>query len=286
MTIDKKSVEIIQNLRKKGHSLDEIHRMVDGVSRRTVAKYIREVQLTEEQKKRLELSSQRGMRKGQMDLIKRTTKKIKPQTGEITLSKVRIISHLLFDGHVEDKKWRVFFTCSSPKIIKQFINDVKEVYGLTKHSIVNENNKGCYSIVFSSILMVKDLKTLAASYSCKSENIRVPQFIKEGTIEFKREFLRCFWSDEGGLGIIQKTKQFTLVATQTNIAFLKEIANIHEEFGIHYTLSEKKFQIFISRKAEKQRFAERIGFLDGSLVTRGNYIGREKNELLAEMLMQ
>ncbi|NVM02082.1 MAG: hypothetical protein HWN67_07080 [Candidatus Helarchaeota archaeon] len=216
---------------------------------------------------------------------KKKLKQIKRQD-EMTIEKVRIISHLLFDGTVCNKKgyYYIRFICSSPKVIRQFINDIKIVYGLEKYETYKENNNGCKSISINSILLIQDLMNFANTYSCKSKDICIPNVIKYGKIDFKREFLRCFWSDEGGIVVTQKTKRFFLIGAQKNISFLREIAKLHKNFGIKYRIYEKLFRIDIIKKSEQKKFLERIGFLDGSLVTKGNYKGMEKNILLKKLL--
>jgi len=55
----------------------------------------------------------------------------------MTIEKLRIIGHPLFDGSFNYGKgyYNIKYINSSPKLIKQFINDVKLVYGLEKYEI-------------------------------------------------------------------------------------------------------------------------------------------------------
>jgi hypothetical protein len=237
--------------------------------------------LTNEQQQRLFIKEQEGVKRGQLHLITTTIKPILHQT-QMNRSKVRIIAHLLFDGWVDKKNRRVTFTCSSPKVIQQFINDVELVYGLKTFSVIQENDKGCQSLTYSSILMGRDLRQFTDSYSCKEDNIHVPQIIMDGSNDFKREFLRCFWADEGSIYI--GNGRIDLIGTQTNIQFLWQIAHLHDNFGIKYHINEKEYRIVIGRKLEIRNFCRRIGFLEGSLVTKGKYTGQDRNDLLARIL--
>ncbi len=211
-------------------------------------------------------------------------KPIKEQE-KMTIEKIRIISHMLFDGSVNDRKGNNYFRfiCSSPKVIQQFINDVKTVYGLENNGIFDENHKNCVSINYNSILAIQDLMKYAPSYSCKSNNIQVPEVIKAGPSEFKREFLRCFWADDGGITVSKKYKRFWLIGAQKNLDFLYEIGEIHNHFNINYLINDKYTHLLIVRKKDKKSFLRKIGFLEGSLVTRGYYKGIEKNFLLSEL---
>ena len=169
-------------------------------------------------------------------------------------------------------------------MLKQFIDDVKEVYGLEKYYITNVKCSKCKDVRYHSKLATKDLLKIVTTYSCRSEKIRVPNVIENGNHEIKSEFLRCFWSDDGGLGIYQRNMRFELIGTQKNSNFLKEIAELHRDFNIGFKIQEKQHRIRISNKNEIIKFFKRIGFLTGSLVTKGNFVGREKNDLLNEML--
>ena len=217
---------------------------------------------------------------------KKRIKSIKDQE-DMTMEKIRIISHLLFDGTVCNRKGYNYirFTCSSPKVINQFIDDVKTVYGLERYRTIDENDNNCKSIDFNSILVIQDLLKYAKSYSCKSKNICIPDVIKYGNYEFKREFLRCFWADEGGITVSPKYKRFILIGGQTNLKFLNDIARIHDYFKIKYLLYEKFRQLLIVRKSEKKKFLKKISFLEGSLVTKGKYKGMNKNLLLKKLIM-
>ncbi|NVM01176.1 MAG: hypothetical protein HWN67_02490 [Candidatus Helarchaeota archaeon] len=211
-------------------------------------------------------------------------KPIKEQ-GEMTIEKIRIISHMLFDGSVNNRKGNNYFRfiCSSPKVIELFINDVKTVYGLENNGIFDENSKNCVSINYNSILAIQDLMKYAPSYSCKSNKIQVPEVIKSGPSEFKREFLRCFWDDDGGITVSKKYKRFWLIGSQKNLKFLYEIGKIHDHFNINYLINDKYYHLLIVRKKDKKNFLRKIGFLEGSLVTRGLCKGLEKNFLLKEL---
>ncbi|NHI92399.1 MAG: hypothetical protein EAX96_07830 [Candidatus Lokiarchaeota archaeon] len=122
------------------------------------------------------------------------------------------------------------------------------------------------------------------TFSCLSESIRVPEIIKTGDLELKRIFLKCFFSDEGGLEINLKNKSFRIAGTQKNIEFLKEISSIINDFTIKNLINEKGKRITISKNSEKKKFFDKIGFLEGSKIVKGKFIGYDKMELLKHCL--
>ena len=277
----------IQSLRGQGFSVKEIGLKVNA-SRGSISKYIQSIQLTENQLGRLRQKDINNQFKSGINNPK--SKTINPQVIE-SIEKVRIISHILFDGFalINNKQKSFGFTCSSPQVTQQFIDDIKLVYGLEKYYETTENTKGCKTITYCATEALMDLSQYLSKEVYRrgkggSLCSKIPKIISEGSKEFKREFLLCFWSDEGGLSFNHKKKKFSLVGTQVSIPFLKEIAQLHDEFDILHHVYEKKYQIVISKNSEKYKFYDEIGFLEGSLVTRGKYIGREKNDLLREML--
>lgn len=286
--LDELKINTIQKLRREGYSVKEIKWKIQNISVSSISKYIQGIELSPPQRRRLKEKEVHNWQK----FVERKTVQIKDQQEEISLEKTRIIAHLLFDGWINTSKtshnkYIFSFVCSSPIVIQQFIDDVKAVYGLENYWTEERNGEMCSITSFNSIQVIQDLMKYATTYKCGNNSpIQVPIAIKEADENIKREFLRCFWSDEGGLSFDRSRRrlQFILVGTQTNLIFLREIARLHDDFGIVYRISEKKYQIAIGRKAEKRKFVDRIGFLDGSLVTRGHFIGREKNDLLREML--
>ena len=165
--ITDENIKKIRNLRKKGYSISEIEKEITDISRGSIWKYSQGIQLSKEQKERLKRKEDETRRK----FVLKSTNKIKEQNPKLTLPKVRIIAHLLFDGFVNPKNYQICFTCSSPQILQQFINDIDDIYGLKNFTTEKLNDKGCKTIRFNSKLAIEDLYKYAKSFSCRSEEI-------------------------------------------------------------------------------------------------------------------
>jgi DNA-binding transcriptional MerR regulator len=221
--------------------------------------------------------------------LKKIMSRIPESSKNLTSLKVRILAHCLFDGFIEDiisQHYYVVGYCNTSEILlNQFIEDTKNVYGLEPADITKRKNNNKIVRYFSKAV-VKDLE----KYLCfeNGEEKLKNEIVENIPAEWKIEFLRAFWDDEGMVGFKEKkrckdgclrTYRF-IEAFQKNIKLLKQIKTMHKSLGIKTRINKNK--IIISDKVNLKKFAEIIGFSPGVISCRSTskWYGIEKNKIL------
>jgi hypothetical protein len=271
----------ITKLRYKGASYKEIARkLFVGVG--TSHKYTKNVKVSPAGVQRLE----RKLKKKQ-NLFKRryATPKEIPMAHRLTLSKIRIISHCLFDGSVvfHDGNYRIKYTNASWGLIKQFMRDMYNVYGLEPVYVrLNDGkNQPWWEVEFFSKRAVEDLLRYSLSYSTLND-LSLPRGITRNR-KFIRAFLRAFWEDEGCIDYAGR-----LIAKSKSRRLIHDIQMLHQKFGISCSIwfdsRSNVYGIYVRKNSENfHRFSEKIGF-GSSVITRGRFSGRRKGVILESVL--
>lgn len=267
----------IMQLRYGGASYKEIARMLHtGVA--TSYKYAKNIEVSPAGVQRL----RRKLEKKQ-NLFKRCYAAIKeiPITRKLTLSKVRIIAHCLFDGSVvvHDGNYRIKYTNASWGLIKQFMGDICDVYGLEPVYVgLNDGkNQPWWEVQFFSKRAVEDLLKYSSSYSTLN-NLSLPRGITHSR-KFIRAFLRAFWEDEGCIDYAGR-----LIAKSKSRRLICDIQRLHQELGISCSIwfdsRSNVYAIYVRKNFENfRRFSEEIGF-GSSIITRGRFSGYNKGAIL------
>lgn len=265
--------EEIRQLRKQGYSFSEIARTV-GKSRKFVWKVSKDISFSEEGSNRYNKE------------VKGITKKIKQQN-TISVQKVRIISHLLFDRTIFKTGYHkiVRYINSSKELIGQFIKDVEEVYGLNLSSfeIIQGVNLPTYKVSFSSKEFYNDLLKYSLSYSTSKEETTIPKEILGGNKEVKIEFLRAFWQDEGSISSIGR-----ISGDLKSKKVINQIIDLHKEFGLNLKLIKYLnkngfiYKVYLLKSKENlERFCN-LRLFDKSIITHSKNLGKRKFDVLLE----
>ena len=264
----------IKKLRKEGHSYGEISKIVKR-SRKFVWKKSKDVKFSEHGKKRYHREV-----KGIVNLIK-------PQNSKLTVSKIRVMGHILFDGMLtKSKEYHkiIRYINSSKELISQFIKDVKEIYGLepTAFEIEKGLNLPTYKVTFSSKLMYEDLIKYLSSYST-TKNISLPDSIINANKKLKLEFLRAFFNDEGSISANGR-----IMADLKSKNILAQIVNMLKEFDLYFKMityedyKGKTYKIYLPKNYKNLRQAYELELFDKSIITHGHNIRRKKLDVLKE----
>src|SRR3989344_1045875 len=195
--------------------------------------------------------------------LKKVMLRIPESSKVLSSSKIRILSHCLFDGFISDRGSVIGYCNSSKILINQFIKDIKEVYGLEHYNIIIRESG--YVIRYFSKAVLIDLKR----YLYIKEDIeKLNDEIMKISSEWKIEFLRSFWDDEGMVkfNTLKDKKGYShthrfIEAYQKNIEILNQIKIMHESLGIEARINKNKIKV--STKENLKKFYKIIGFSPG-----------------------
>lgn len=266
--------EEIKRLRERGFSYGEISKLVKK-PKKFIWEKSKNVKFTNKGKLRYHKN------------VKGIINRIKLQSEEISIQKVRIIGHILFDGMLTKSKEynRIArYVNSSKNLINQFIGDVKKVYGLKPTSIETEEgiNLPTYKVSFSSKLMYQDLLNYLPSYST-TKDISLPSIILYSDKESKIEFLRTFFDDEGSI-----SAKGRIMADLKSKKIIEQITEILAELGLNFKLTNYEdykgttYKIYLPKSKENLHKFYSLRLFDKSIVTHGKYIGKKKLDVLRE----
>lgn len=273
------TVEKAKELRRKGHSYREISKIVNK-SIKFVHSKVRGIKFDKEGKRRYHKE------------VKGITKRIKNQLSYLTLIKVRIIAHLLFDGTLYKSGYHYFirYINASKDLIDQFASDIKETYGVLPTSLeISKNKKGfsCYKITFKSKLIFEDLQKYFTSYSTSNESIFIPKKIIKADKKIKLEFLKAFFEDEGSISFKGR-----IMGDLKSEKIIKQIVELLKEFGLEFRLCRYDqytgymYKIYLPKKQENLKKFYNLGLFEKAIVTHGHNLGRKKLDVLKEHLIK
>ena len=226
------------------------------------------------------------------------------------------IGLLLTDGGISvwgKKQLEVFLTSNSQALRNLFEKNIKQLFPERKLKFQTINGKTVKKIricdkevgrkllefsptfrtrrcdVFPTCPRLRGLPQRGVCRECKPINgfppVKIPEFIKEGSIELKRTILRVAMSCDGGIEfheIVQKRRrnlQRRLFLRCHNPNLLQEWEKIFNDCG--FKVTKTKNEIRITGKDQLKKFRNEIGFIEGVKVMRSkNWRGIDKNQLL------
>ncbi|MBU3904817.1 MAG: hypothetical protein KJ906_01550 [Nanoarchaeota archaeon] len=217
--------------------------------------------------------------------VKKARERIPQSSKEMTKEKVRILGHCLFDGGLSYKKKgynAIFYSNNSNKLINQFKNDMKSVYGL-KPTDIREREDGNKQIRYCCIAAVEDLYQIIG----KTNSKKLPDFIFSLPKSWKILFLKTFWDDEGCVCyndfIDSKNRKHINRAVEAFVAddiIRAKLNKLHNDIGIETRIWREK--IIVSRIENLRKFSKLINFSSGIRVSypKSKWDGMEKRRVL------
>ena|GEM_PF-8645 len=173
--------------------------------------------------------------------------RIPPSSKKLTVAKVKIIAHCLFDGSVtRTKRYNaISYMNKTAELIEEFKRDMKFVYNLEPTDLTKRESG--YMIRYCCKAAVDDLLQYT-EYGGVS--MRVPKEIMNGPLKWKKEFLKCFWDDEGAVRfseyIDKKGRKHTskYVEAYCKEKFLRDdLRKLHENLSFKIKTYGKKIRI-------------------------------------------
>lgn len=267
----------IKTLRVAGISYKEIARKV-GVSVGTAYKYARDVSLSDKARHRLVRKIKENQAKFAEKFARQ--KDVKVLHERLTLQKARIIGHCMWDGSVACDTVR--YNNTSRALADEFVNDMKEVYGISPDKMTEIERSGrmkLYVVDYYSKKICDDLYRYTPTYSTKDDRCTVPnEIMKSKDKRLIQEFLRSFWEDEGSIshnGWIRAKIKGRKIRDQLML--------LHRRLGIKVSPYEEKLDgtsgIYVIIDGDNIRKFADISFKK-SLVVRGMNKGKLKFDVL------
>lgn len=199
---------------------------------------------------------------------------------ELTEAKVRIMGNLLFDGAVYkiDYHYSIMYVNSSEELIKQFIDDMKEVYNIEPSSFEDIDNY--QRVKYLSKQIYNDLMKYFKSYSTSNKDCSIPFAIMNGNKLFQITILRAFWENEGSIA-----KDGKLSADLKSLKVIKQLSKLHNELGLKHNISKYwkngwAYKLFLYKSKENYKIFLNLNLFSKSKVTKGYFIGKKKIDIL------
>ena len=279
MAVDNLANNKIINLRKKGYSYTEISSLT-GKSKRIVYSRAKDVKFDVHGNERYN------------KFVKGIKKQINLQTSHLTIEKVRIIGHLLFDGTLYKSGYHYCFKyiSSSKDSIDQFILDIQKIYGILPSSLEiypGKNVSNCYKVIFKSKLVFEDLKKYFFSYSTANDDVVIPEEIMDAQKEIKLEFLKSFFEDEGSI-----SHNGRIMGDLKSEKIIKQIYQLLRELNLEFRICNYKqytgymWKIYLPKNKKNLEQFYRLGLFEKSTITNGHNVGKKKLEVLEKILMK
>ncbi|AKT34467.1 16S rRNA intron-encoded homing endonuclease [Pyrobaculum sp. WP30] len=100
---------------------------------------------------------------------------------------------------------------------------------------------------------------------------------------YPRDAIRWAFTLDGGVVLAKDPKSREVIFRSKSAEIVKNVAALLRVVGISYGIRGNGTLLYIKRREDLRKFAE-IGFLEGAKAVRGRHKGREKNELLKNLL--
>lgn len=257
-------------LRKQDHTLSEIARLTHRPET-SVYVHIRNIPLSVRKKRSIRIAS--GIRALQIAAQRRG----KSTRTFITFTKwdenmIRLVSHLIFDGEI--RRTGCSYNNRNLSLVSQVESAMNKIYDFKPKRYMN---------IESGVLRI--------SYY----NVELGAFIKKKAFELldtvdsmpkklKREFIRCFFDDEGCMDFRPKRSVRQIRGYQKEVGVLRIVQKLLEEFELSSTVKLPN-ELVLSGRKNLVRFQKEIGFSSGVRINgkRSNSIWKrsfEKRELL------
>ena len=201
-------------------------------------------------------------------------------------AKVRIMCNLIFDGSVSKSReyhYNMMYVNSSTRLVNMFIKDMKKEYNVGPSSFekIKGKNVNYFRVKYCSKEIFDDLLKYINSYHSSKANL--PSELMNGEKEYKLIALRSFWDNEGSV-----RKDAVLSADLKNQCLIKQLSDLHKEFGISHYISRYwkngwAYKLILSKNKNNYDKFLKLRLFTDSIATKGAHKGKEKFEILRKL---
>ncbi|MFC1696825.1 LAGLIDADG family homing endonuclease [Nanoarchaeota archaeon] len=263
--------EKIKELRKQGHSFNEISRIVN-YSKTHVRRISKGIKFSKEGFNRYQLK------------VKGIIKNIKINKN-LSRYKVRIITNLIFDGavYLNNYHYSIMYVNSSKFLIDEFQDDMFRVYKVKPSSfeVIKGKNQPIYRVKYLSKLIYEDLNSYVPDYSTHKSKLPLKILINNN---YKIIILRSFWENEGSI-----SKDGRLSADSMNEILINQLSRLHNDFGISHKICKYwknrwAYKLYLHKNMENYSIFNKLKLFDKSIVTKGAFVGQRKRKVLLDYM--
>lgn len=222
-----------------------------------------------------------------------------PDTVKFSDELVTLIALLYTDGGISKhhlSSWRIFFANSSEAAIELFRNCLIKIFKISPDRIKVRTTLGRYhfAVLTSKAIGSYLVGTFGHFRTLRFENGQYPSAsipVKQLTEHRKAEiFLKTAFSMDGGVKFyLVKSRKIGTKWLERNVSLAchhptlrNQYQQLLQSIGVKSVNIEKDKVIKIRKRENLEKFAKKIGFIDGIKTTRHSkfWVGVEKNEVL------
>ena len=257
-------------LRQKGYSITEIV-MATGRAKSSIYQHIKDIPLSKERVRQYKIASGRRIRKFALARKGRSVRAFKT-FDQWSADAVILVAHLLFDGEIA--RTRCAYNNRSTALVERVERLMHEWYDFEPSRYYNKVT-GVSRITYNNVALSSYI------HGKSKELLRV---IKNMSLDWKREFLRAFFDDEGCIDYRPEKNRRSIRGYQKNISILKIIRAVLADVGIDSRVVQPN-EVMIVGKENLMRFEQKINFSPGVYINGNRSNSRwkrhvEKRELL------
>lgn len=261
-------------LRKKGYSITEIM-MATGRAKSSIYPHIKDIPLSEERVRQYKVASGERIKKFALARKGKSVRAFKT-FDEWSADSVLLVAHLLFDGEIA--RTRCAYNNRSMALIERVERLMHEWYDFEPSRYHNKMT-GVSRITYNNVALSSYL------YKKSKELLRI---VKHMSRDWKREFLRAFFDDEGCIDYRPEKNRRSVRGYQKDVSILKLVHAVLADISIDSRVVQPN-EVVITGKENLMRFEREINFSLGVYMNGNRSNSRwkkhvEKRELLKQAI--
>ena len=208
------------------------------------------------------------------DIVFNYIQKVPYQISEKVISKLdkmtpelgRWLGYVIAEGRVRSTPAVVEFPNSDMEQINDFCSLTSELFGIEAEI---SNDRGTPLVVITSSALIEFLRDVIGITPCRSRDKVIPEVVLRGSENTQREFLRSYFSGDGGF---QSRRSRTFAATSASEKLIQTLQIMLLNFGIISKISKistmatngkrisRKYSRMYIGGEDREKFLEIIGF--------------------------
>lgn len=261
-------------LRKKGYSITEIV-VETGRAKSSIYSHIKDIPLSKERVQQYKIAAGKRIRKFALARKGKSVRMFKI-FDKWSIDSVLLVAHLLFDGEIV--RTRCAYNNRSTALIDRVERLMREWYDFEPSRYYNKMT-GVSRITYNNVAL--------GSYLQKKSK-ELLQIVRDMPVDYKREFLRAFFDDEGCIDYRPKDGRRSIRGYQKDIKILKLIRSILADVHIDSRVAQPN-EVVITGKENLIQFEKEINFSPGVYMNGNRSNSRwkkhiEKRELLRKAI--
>ena len=251
-------------LRKKGYSITEIV-MATGRAKSSIYPYIKDISLSKERIRQYKIASGERIRKFALARKGKSVRAFKTFDAW-SANAVLLVAHLLFDGEIA--RTRCTYNNRSTALVERVEQLMREWYDFEPRRYYNKMT-GVSRISYNNV---------ALSLYLNEKSKELLRIIKHASLDWKREFLRAFFDDEGCIDYRPEENRRSVRGYQKDVRILNLVRTILVDVHIEARVVPPN-EVVIVGKENLMRFGKEINFSPGVYMNGNRSNSRWKKDI-------